>query len=201
MVSTRSVSPSLSGLRSGSGGTDCAERNAPIDGATLIASLAILIATICTESRGRELVEADDSLASSETSYDCGTIALYTLLRLSGRPTELSVLETRLPLPKAAGYSMLELRNAAYACGLSCAGMRVSKSDRQPAAPILAFLTDGTHGHYVVVRPVGHTGKLVQVLNLNRESVVLDAADLYGSPEWTGLALIPDPPRWLRAGS
>jgi hypothetical protein len=58
------------------------------------------------------------------------------------------------------------------------------------------FLARGRHGHYVVLRPVGHTGKLVQVLDPNEEPVVLDAARLYASPEWTGLALVPARPNW-----
>lgn len=48
----------------------------------------------------------------------------------------------------------------------------------------------------MVVRPVGHTGKLVQVLEANTIPVIVDAKDLFSSPEWTGLALVPSRPNW-----
>jgi hypothetical protein len=42
-----------------------------------------------------------------------------------------------------------------------------------------------------VIRPVGHSGKLVQVLDPNRDPEVLDADRLERSRSWTGLALVP----------
>ena len=167
---------------------------------TIALVLALSLSLIGAQSRAGDDSRSagpDGSRDSSADFYDCGTIALYTFLRLNGMPTKLSTLETRLSSPHPEGYSMLELRNAARSCGLNCDGVRMPKNDRQPASAILAFLRLGGHGHFVVVRPIGHTGKLVQVLNLNRSPEVLDAIDLYSSPEWTGLALIPSRPNWL----
>lgn len=148
------------------------------------------------------LAVASGRLPAVETShirgayYDCGAKSLSILLRLEGRPTDLSRLEDGLPAPTPRGYSMRELREAARACGLRLLGVRLPRGDRAPDRPAIVFLKRGPHGHYVVIRPVGHTGKLVQVLDPNREPEVMDASRLYASPEWTGLALVPRRPNW-----
>lgn len=129
-------------------------------------------------------------------AFDCGTLALYTLIRLEGHPVDLKALEARLPAPRDRGYSMEDLRVAARSFDLNLSGVHVLASDYAPDRPILAFIRLRPHGHYFVIRPVGHTGRLVQVLDSNREPYVLDATGLYNSPEWTGIALIPDRPNW-----
>jgi Peptidase C39 family len=119
------------------------------------------------------------------------------LLRVEGHRTELSLIKQYLPAPSPHGCSMRQLREAARACGLSLVGVRLKKSNRAPDQPIVAFLKGGHHGHYVMIRPVGHTGRLLQVLDLDDDPIVLDAIRLYASPEWTGLALIPARPNWV----
>jgi hypothetical protein len=128
---------------------------------------------------------------SAET--DCGALALYTLLSLEGIGTDLAKIDAALPSRHPEGYSMAELRSAAHQCGLDLIGVKWNKSVRQPDRPLLALLRRGDHGHYVVVRPVGHTGSLVQILDIKMEPLILDATILYAMPEWTGLALIPKP--------
>lgn len=129
-------------------------------------------------------------------AFDCGTLALYTLLRLEGHHLDLKVFEARLPAPRDRGYSMEELRSAARSFDIELSGVQIIRSDRAPDRPILAFLRHQPHGHYLVIRPVGHSGRLVQVLDPNRSPYVLDATSLYDSPEWTGIALLPERPRW-----
>lgn len=131
--------------------------------------------------------------ASSATS-DCGTQALYVLLRLEGRSVEPARLGAILPPPRPDGHSMKELRDAARVVRLDLAGVRIRRSDRAPDRPILALVHDGPHGHFIVVRPIGHTGRLVQVIDGIRPPRVVNAAVLYASPGWTGLALIPHRP-------
>ena len=123
--------------------------------------------------------------------YDCGTIALHTILMLEGHPTPVIELEKILPQPPKAGYSMAQLRDAARASGLELIGVRLRKGDRSVDRPALVHLARGEHGHFVVVRPVGHSGKLVQVLDASGAPTVVDLADFQSSPEWTGLALVP----------
>ncbi len=138
---------------------------------------------------------ADEARDAPSASYDCGTLTLYVLLRLEGRGSDLRDIESCLPPPSPRGFSMKELRDAARPLGLSLAGVRLP-GRRRLDRPALVFARRGPHGHYCVVRPVGHTGRLVQVIDALRDPEVLDMSDLAKSPEWTGLALIPSRPNW-----
>lgn len=91
---------------------------------------------------------------------------------------------------------MKDLRDAARACGLKLIGVHLEKNSDAIDRSMLVFSRRGTHGHFVVIRPVGHTGKLVQVIDSARGSELVDKADLVTSPDWTGLALIPSQRGW-----
>ena len=120
--------------------------------------------------------------------YDCGTLALYYLLRIEGRPTKLTTIVSHLPAAPPAGYSMTELKDAAHACGLGLAGIRLKNATGELDRPMIALLK---RGHYVVVRPVGHSGKLVQVLSGVDRTLILDKEALLRWNDWTGLVLSP----------
>ena len=142
------------------------------------------------------------SIAQSRPEINaCGPMALCLMLQLEGRPGGPQAVVSHLPPRSSGGYSMWELREAAKAMGLTLTGVRVGRGDPAPDRPILALLDKKPDGHFVVVRPVGRTGKLVQVIDPVGQLEVLDASALYASPEWTGMALIPSRPNWpLRAG-
>jgi ABC-type bacteriocin/lantibiotic exporter with double-glycine peptidase domain len=124
------------------------------------------------------------------TDYDCGTLSLSTLLSVAGKPADLAAIEAVLPPPKAGGYSMLELREAANRLGLPLRAVAAREPGSWPERPAIALLGRGEHGHFVVVRPVGHTNRLVQVIDSNAAPRVVDLAELMGSPEWTGRVLV-----------
>jgi ABC-type bacteriocin/lantibiotic exporter with double-glycine peptidase domain len=132
----------------------------------------------------------------NKETYDCGTLALYTLLQLEGKQTTLRSVERSLPATPAHGYSMKQLRDAAGHFGLGLVGVRMGGKAKVPSRPFIAFLKRGEHGHFLVVRPLGHTGKMVQVLDAASEPQVLDAADFFGSSEWSGIALISTDAHW-----
>lgn len=67
---------------------------------------------------------------SNIAKYDCGIIALHTLLSLEGRPIHIDALSTRLPAPTSRGHSMAELRDAARSFGLTLTGVKFSQSSR-----------------------------------------------------------------------
>jgi hypothetical protein len=134
--------------------------------------------------------------ANQLNTFDCGTIALHNLLSLEGRATHIEKLGALLPVIGAKGHSMAELRDAARACGLVLIGVRLRKRNHAPDRPALVYLQREDHGHFLVVRPVGHSGRLIQVIDLIGDPVVMDATDLYASNQWTGLALVPVRPNW-----
>ncbi len=137
-----------------------------------------------------------DQAAQFDNPPSCGVVGLYVLFHLEGRNVALSTIANALPAASANGDSMSELRDAARSLGLTLVGRQLPSRGPRPDRPLLAFLKRGQHGHYVVVRPLGHTGKRVQVLDGPRKPMLLDFSDLCGSSEWTGLALVPNGPNW-----
>lgn len=138
---------------------------------------------------------AQDSAAPEP--WDCGAKSLYHLLRLENRPAELDRLLGLLGPSTSEGRSFLTLRRAARACGLTLNAVAIPKSETRLAGPALAFIKGEKEGHFLVVRPVGHTGRLVQVLDGDLDPIVIDAEALFASRGWTGLVLTPRRANWL----
>lgn len=152
---------------------------------------ALVLSSISVAAR----VFADDATDPPPQAYDCGTLALYTLFHLEGQRVGLRDLEAALPAPPHSGFSMKQLRDAARSLGVHLAAVHLPKTgpwDR----PALVFTRRGPHGHFLVVRPIGHTGKMVQLIDSLGDPDVLDISDIVKSPEWTGLALIPSRATW-----
>ncbi len=133
--------------------------------------------------------------------WDCGALALYHLLHLTGRSPDLDRLRSVLGAPGPSGHSFRELRQAAARFGLSLDAVVLPKQRPAFQGPVLLFVKMGKEGHFLVVRPVGHTGHLVQVLNGERPPDVIDAERLFASPAWTGLALVPHRPNYIAIGA
>lgn len=130
------------------------------------------------------------------TCYDCGTLALHSLLKLEDHPVRVIDLERRMPSLPPCGYSMAQLRDVARAYKLSLFGVRLSLPETPLDRPAIVYLDRGNHGHFLLIRPVGHTGRLVQTIDVTGNPSVIDVSDLVSSRDWTGLALIPTRPRF-----
>lgn len=142
-------------------------------------------------------IRDDRPPGTTSSAPDCGTAALFYLLNISGQPIDLPEILSALPPSDPRGYSLREIRACARRLGLRLDGVRLNPTtDRSPDRPVLAFVNRQGHGHYLVVRPVGHTRKLVQVFDGPTEPTVMDASLLYAQPGWTGIALIPSRPNW-----
>ena len=140
---------------------------------------------------------ADDNRSESEAGTAAPT-ALYHLIHLEGLSGRLDQVRSALETPATVGHSFRELRQAAGRLGLSLDAIAIPKSLPAIDRPALAFVKSGPEGHFLVIRPVGHTGRLIQVLDGERPPVVLDADRLFASPSWTGLALVPRRPNDFR---
>lgn len=130
-----------------------------------------------------------------EVGSDCGVIALYLLLGLEDRPRPLGSITSILPPSTPSGYSMEELREASSAFGLRLAGRRFDGSHAMDR-PWIVHLKRSGHGHFLVVRPVGHSGKLVQVIDPPSLPEVVDVDALLARSDWTGLGLTPERLPW-----
>lgn len=129
---------------------------------------------------------------------DCGELALGALLHLEGYPTRLDDLATHLPPPGPKGHSMAQLREAARAMGLKLVGVRLADDPGTLDRPALVYLDRGEHGHFLVIRPVGHSGTLVQVLDSSTLPEVMEVSAFFRTPGWTGQALVPIRVNWAR---
>ncbi len=128
--------------------------------------------------------------AAETTKLDCGVNALFVLLKLEGRPVTLDRLESALPPRHRDGYSMAELSKAAASLGLTLEGVRFAKGDRALDRPAIAFIKDAKGGHFTVLRPVGTTGTMVQVIDPPHVPWITDYDRLFASRPWTGRILL-----------
>lgn len=129
---------------------------------------------------------------SEPQGLDCGAYCLYLMARLEGRAIDVPKLERALPARHPAGSSMLELQRSARALGMRFRGIRFGKNDAPLDRPAIAFLNASGEGHYVVLRPVGFTGTMVQVMNPPLVPRVIDYKNLFNTPSWTGRLLVPE---------
>jgi len=145
-----------------------------------------LLALLLTPTLNARAVVAEET-----TKLDCGVNALYVLLRLEGRPVTLDRLESVLPKRHPDGYSMAELSAASTALGLDLVGVRFRRGDKPLRRPAIAFLKQAQAGHFSVLRPVGTTGTMVQVIDPPSAPWIADYDQVFAVRPWTGRILIP----------
>ena len=158
----------------------------------------MIVALLSSSATPSQDCRAGEASVSDSRGLDCGTIALYKLLSLEGRPVPARTLQASLPPPSHKGYSLAELRDAARDRGLDLQGVKLPLTDFSLDRPALLYLQLEDHGHFLVVRPVGHSGKLVQILDSTGDPVVMDMVHLHASNQWTGMALVPIRSAWWR---
>lgn len=143
-----------------------------------------------------QAVDLPAAESNATTKLDCGVNALFVLLKLEGRPVTLDRMESLLPPRHPEGYSMAELSTVSAAFGLNLDGVRFVKGDKALARPAIAFLKDAKGGHFAVLRPVGTTGTMVQVIDPPHAPWIADYDRVMRTRGWTGRVLTPHAP-WL----
>jgi Peptidase C39 family len=138
------------------------------------------------------------SEAGETTRLDCGVHALYILLHLEGRPVAFDRLKSALPPWHPDGYSMAELSRVSRSLGLDLEGVRFAKGDKALVRPAIAFIKDVKGGHFMVLRPLGTTGTMVQVIDPPNVPWITDYERLLVSRPWTGRILLPRDPWSVR---
>jgi Peptidase C39 family len=113
---------------------------------------------------------------------DCGTNALYLLMKHEGRAKRLNEIQTALPPPHELGYSMLELKSAAKACGLNLVGVKFGPGSVPLLGPVIAHRPGHkpASGHFVVLRPVGSNNTVIQVIDPPYAPQLIDYPALFG---------------------
>jgi Peptidase C39 family len=136
-------------------------------------------------------VNASATVPVETTTVDCGVNALFILLRLEGRSVTLDRLQSVLPARHPQGYSMAELAAAAGTLGLRLEGVRFTKGDKALERPAIAFLKEANGGHFAVLRPVGTTGTMVQVIDPPAAPWIADYERIFSAKPWSGRVLVP----------
>lgn len=129
---------------------------------------------------------------------DCGTNALFVLHRLENRSITLDKVTAVLPTRHPKGYSMRELSTASRSLGIDLEGVHFGNGDKALTRPAIAFVEDKRGGHYAVLRPLGTTGTMVQLIDPPHAPWITDYATLFSSRNWTGRILIPRGTWWTR---
>ncbi len=132
-----------------------------------------------------------------EAGLNCGAASLYVLAKLLDHPLTLNEIRSKLSQSPTQSLAMSDLRRGAEQLGIDLRGVLLARSPGRPLVrqPVIAFLNRGRSGHYVVVRPVGHTGHVVQLIDSINPPEVVESELLLASPAWTGIALSPHPDR------
>lgn len=131
------------------------------------------------------------TVSSGRSTLDCGVNALFLMLSVEGRPATLETLEAALPSRHPDGYSMAELAAASRALGLALDGVQLAKGGPPLDRPAIVFLKDAQAGHFALLRPVGTTGTMVQVIDAPSAPQIVDMSRLVAMKSWTGRALVP----------
>jgi ABC-type bacteriocin/lantibiotic exporter with double-glycine peptidase domain len=124
---------------------------------------------------------------STDIEPDCGLKALYNLMHLSDLEVDYVSIADALPPLHRDGYAIGELRDAASRLGMRTAAYRLRLADLPRDRPSLARLHVPLRdaGHFVVFRPVGTSGRLVQMLSPPYVPRILDLVEITprGNPE------------------
>jgi hypothetical protein len=126
----------------------------------------------------------------AKDSPDCGLNALFLLLKLEQHPVSLGRIGSMLPQRQTDGYSMTELATASAKLGLELEGVRFAQGDRPLDGAAIAFFRNGQNGHFAVLRPVGTTGTMVQVIDPPRAPWIADYERVVSGTTWTGRILV-----------
>ncbi len=121
---------------------------------------------------------------------DCAVNALYVLLQLHGRHADLAGVEAALPARGGADRSMADVRDAAGSFGLRLDGRSLRGRGAAIDRPTIALVNKSGRGHFLVLRPIGETGTLLQVLDPPLAPRVIDRERLLASGAWTGRVLV-----------
>jgi ABC-type bacteriocin/lantibiotic exporter with double-glycine peptidase domain len=129
------------------------------------------------------------SLSTEVVSVDCATGALYYLARIKGINIDTNTLASLLPILPPDGHSFATIRSVASKLGIELSGVKLSK-DRTPfEKAMIVHILRGPRGHFMVLRPIDSEG-LVQLIDSNGFSMILNYRHLELLPGWTGMALV-----------
>jgi hypothetical protein len=139
--------------------------------------------------------------ARTETDrVTCAVEALYLYLQTVSREVPLRKLASEFSPPNRGGHSMYEIARVARRHGVGLTGIALKGRSRTLREPMIAYLKRSDHSHFVVLRPIGTSGELVQVLDPSGGIRSVDYDAFQKIAGWTGMVLVRTKPSlFLRA--
>ena len=131
----------------------------------------------------------EGSLVTESQLYDCGTLSVRNFLALHGKSVPLHVITEKLPTPCPDGFTIKQFRDAIRSLGIKVNGVKIPRQAKALDREMLMLLKHDTHGHYVVIRPVGPSGTLIQIVDGLEPPRVLEKTKLVDGESWTGIVL------------
>lgn len=131
-------------------------------------------------------------LGDSLDANACGPGSLYVYLRFLGKNVTLAEVHAALPPPSSEGHSIAEIQQGAAKLGVTLRCYQ-KYHVREPA---IAFLRFSHSGHFVVLRPIGDSGTLIQMVDPIGEAFTTNWSTVTKYEGWTGVALVRYNPTW-----
>ncbi len=122
----------------------------------------------------------------------CGAWALAVLGGLQGLKLDFSDLEKSLGPQSNRGHSMAQIVEAGRRRGLGLRAVRLDRAEYPTSSPAIVRVERAGAGHFVVIRPVGLSGRLVQVFDPLQDVQVIDYTILTAQEWWTNVAIVPE---------
>ena len=135
---------------------------------------------------------------SGDRIVDCGTAAVYCLCRFQQADADFAAVRNALAPFGSAPYSMADLKAALTTLGVSTQSVRAGERELPDRTPFVAYMQNGVIGHFSTCR----------IDRGENFAEAIDAAGTWrGTPAemvkqrgWTGIVLMPTPPRWPHWG-
>jgi ABC-type bacteriocin/lantibiotic exporter with double-glycine peptidase domain len=137
--------------------------------------------------------EIEHDITSESHDTDCGIRALFLMLQTQKLDISIDELRSQLPKPSSQGYSIGEMRKASRQLGLSLIAEQIELPKQKMNQPAIVYLQRPNEGHFIFIRPVGETGRMIQVLEYPFAPKVMDLDYFVTHSGWKGIALFPAP--------
>jgi hypothetical protein len=125
------------------------------------------------------------------SEIDCGVRALYSLFQLEQHPISLERLLASLPKRDPKGYSISELSKCANSNGMNVKAIQLDKNHSRLNRPIIVLYLIRDQGHYLLINPIGISGKLVQTIEYPYPPKIISYQNLFNNLAFTGRAIVP----------
>ena len=149
----------------------------------VIGMAEVLAPTFSTMMDGKVDNDPRDTCAVSALSLFCNQ-------QKNGEHFSYDSLLKSFPIPGPLGHSMKDIIDVARQHHLELDGVLIENEIKKIDQPMIAFVKNEIHGHFIVVFPVSTDGTIVSVVDGKDFPSIMDFSSLKYRKGWTGRVLI-----------